>query len=246
MTDRARSSFLYYGHSTVGVRSGSGHFVLIDPWVEGNPMCPESMFAFEAIDAMLITHAHMDHMGDAVELARRYKPKKVVASFEVCGWLESQGVGNCAPMGLGGTQSVLGMEVTMVRADHSSGLFDETGQNSRFVDGGAASGYCVVTSEGFRFYHAGDTALFSDMKLIAELYRPSLGFLPIGDLFTMGPSGAALACKFLGLSQVVPIHFGTFPVLTGTVAAFREEVAALGIDCEVAELAPGDSLQSSS
>jgi len=240
MPPAARPSFLYYGHSTVGVRSVGGRFILIDPWVQGNPMCPEKLYDFATIDAILITHAHMDHMGDAVALAKRYRPEKVVASFEICGWLESRGVGNLAPMGLGGAQDVLGVEVTMVRADHSSGLLDETGQSARFIDGGVASGYCIASPEGFCFYHAGDTALFSDMRLIAELYRPSLGFLPIGDLFTMGPRGAAHACKFLELAQVVPIHFGTFPVLTGTVAAFLEEVAALGIDCEVVELAPGD------
>ncbi|MFQ5524834.1 MAG: metal-dependent hydrolase [Thermoanaerobaculia bacterium] len=243
MSEPARPTFLYYGHSTVGVRTGDGRFVMIDPWVEGNPMCPESLHEIEKIDAMLITHAHMDHMGDAVALAKRHSPKKVVASYEVCAWLESKGVGNLAPMGLGGAQQVLGLEVTMVRADHSSGLIETDGAN--ILDGGSASGYCVRTSEGFSFYHAGDTAVFSDMKLIADLYTPSLGFLPIGDLFTMGPRTAALACEFLGLSRVVPIHFGTFPVLTGTVDAFRDEVAARAVECQVVALEPGESLAAS-
>ncbi|MCP4203458.1 MAG: metal-dependent hydrolase [bacterium] len=244
MPDVARPKFLYYGHSTVGVQLLDGQTVLIDPWVEGNPMCPESLYEFDKIDAFLITHAHMDHMGDAVELARRHQPKKVVASFEICNWLGSKGVENLAPMGLGGSQNVLGLEVTMVRADHSSGIIEDAGEQpgGEIFDGGVASGYCVRTAEGFCFYHAGDTAVFSDMKLIAELYRPTLGFVPVGDLFTMGPREAALACKFLGLEQAVPIHFGTFPVLTGTPAEFRSQVATLGIDCSVVELAPGDTL----
>jgi L-ascorbate metabolism protein UlaG (beta-lactamase superfamily) len=240
MPDIARPRFLYHGHSTVSVHTVAGQTVLIDPWVQGNPMCPESLYEFDSIDAFLITHAHMDHMGDAVDLAKRYQPKKVVASFEVCNWLEAKGVGDLAPMGLGGSQQVLGLEVTMVRADHSSGIIESSG--GEILDGGVASGYCVRTPEDFCFYHAGDTAVFSDMKLIAELYRPSLGFVPVGDLFTMGPREAALACKFLSLEQAVPIHFGTFPVLTGTPAEFRAEVSALGIDCSVVELAPGDTL----
>jgi L-ascorbate metabolism protein UlaG (beta-lactamase superfamily) len=213
MPDIARPRFLYHGHSTVSVHTVAGQTVLIDPWVQGNPMCPESLYEFDSIDAFLITHAHMDHMGD---------------------------VGDLAPMGLGGSQQVLGLEVTMVRADHSSGIIESSG--GEILDGGVASGYCVRTPEDFCFYHAGDTAVFSDMKLIAELYRPSLGFVPVGDLFTMGPREAALACKFLSLEQAVPIHFGTFPVLTGTPAEFRAEVSALGIDCSVVELAPGDTL----
>ncbi len=242
MTDIERPRFLYYGHSTVGLETVAGQTVLIDPWIQGNPMCPESLYEFEKIDAFLITHAHMDHMGDAVELAKRYIPKKVVASFELCAWLGSKGVRNLAPMGLGGSQNVVGLTVTMVRADHSSGIIEGPVEKpgGEIFDGGVASGYCVRTPEGFSFYHAGDTAVFSDMKLIAELYRPSLGFVPVGDLFTMGPREAALACKFLGLAQVVPIHFGTFPVLTGTAAEFRAEVAALGIDCDVVELAAGN------
>lgn len=242
MPEIARPRFLYYGHSTVGFHTVGGQTVLIDPWVQGNPMCPESLYEFEKIDAFLITHAHMDHMGDAVELAKRYSPKKVVASLEICHWLESKGVENLAPMGIGGTQKVLGLDVTMVRADHSSGIIESPGESPGEVfDGGVASGYCVRTPEGFSFYHAGDTAVFSDLKLIAELYRPSVGFVPVGDLFTMGPREAALACKFLGLERAIPIHFGTFPVLTGTPAEFRAEVAALDIDCTVVELAAGDT-----
>ena len=243
MAEIVRPQFLYYGHSTVGMQTADGQTVLIDPWIESNPMCPASLYEFEKIDAFLITHAHMDHMGDAVALAKRYLPKKIVASLEICNWLESKGVENLAPMGLGGTQKVLGLDVTMVRADHSSGIIEGPGEQpgGAVFDGGAASGFCVRTPGGFSFYHAGDTALFSDMKLLAELYRPTLGFIPVGDLFTMGPREAALACKFLGLEQVVPIHFGTFPALTGTPAEFRTRIAALGIDCGVVDLAPGDT-----
>ena len=183
-----RPTFTYLGHSTVRVDFADGGRWLIDPWVRGNPACPPQLHDLERLDALLITHAHADHFADAVEIATRYEPKRVVANFEICRWLEEQGVANTAPMNLGGSQDVLGHRVTMARADHSSGLED----GGRQLDGGTAAGFVVRTADGFSFYHAGDTALFSDMKLIASLYRPRLGFVPIGDLFTMGPSEAAL------------------------------------------------------
>lgn len=237
MTDPKRPSFTYLGHATVRVDFPDGQRWLIDPWVEGNPSCPQELHDLERLDALLITHAHADHFADAVAVAKRYRPKKVVANFEICSWLEGKGVEATAAMNLGGWQDVLGHSVTMVRADHSSGLDD----NGTQLDGGSASGYVVRTADEFTFYHAGDTALFSDLRLFAELYRPRLGFLPIGDLFTMGPADAARACRYLGLRTVIPIHWGTFPVLTGTPQAFEREVKERELACKTVVLQPGES-----
>lgn len=237
MSRGARPQFTYLGHSTVRCDLPSGEVVLLEPWVDGNPFCPDELKTFERIDAVLITHAHSDHMGDAVEIARRYRPRKVVATFEICQWLEAQGVENTAAMNLGGSQEVLGMNVSMVRADHSSGLIEGTS----IFDGGVASGFVIKLPGGYTFYHAGDTALFSDMQLIGELYRPELAFLPIGDLFTMDPNQAARACRFLGVREVVPIHWGTFPVLTGTPEHLERELNNLGVNCQVVKLLPGES-----
>ncbi len=232
-----RLKFTYLGHATVRCDLPGGEVVLIDPWVGGNPACPDELETFERLDAMLITHAPFDHIADAVSLAQQYKPKVVVGCFEVCHWLESKGVENTSAMNLGGSQEVLGMKVTMVRADHSCGITD----GDQILYGGTASGYVVRMADGFTFYHAGDTALFSDMQLIAELYRPELAFLPIGDLFTMDPMQAARACRFLEIQRVIPIHWGTFPLLTGTPEQLGQAIGDLGARCEVVTLAPGES-----
>ena len=169
------------------------------------------------------------------KLCKRHRPRRVIGTFELCRWLANEGVENTSGMNLGGTQDVLGLAVSMVRADHSSGLLDD----GKFLDGGVASGYVVRMSSGFTFYHAGDTALFSDMRLIAEMYRPELAFLPIGDHFTMDPEAAARACGFLGVSQVVPIHWGTFPILTGRPETLRRSLGELGVACEMLDVTPG-------
>lgn len=237
MSGHPRPKFTWLGHATVRCDLPDGEVLLIDPWVGGNPACPAAAKDLGRLDALLITHGHSDHMADAVEVARRYHPRQVVASFEICHWLGGKGVEGCTPMNVGGTQDVLDLKVTMVRADHTSSIDD----GGRFVEGGAPSGYVVRLPGGYTFYHAGDTALFSDMQLIGELWRPELAFLPIGDLFTMDPQQAARAASFLGVRRVIPIHWGTFPALTGTPSGLVAALSDLGVACEVVALEPGES-----
>ena len=236
MNSSPRPEFQYLGHSTVLCTLPDGRTILIDPWVDNNPACPSGAKELARVDAMLITHAHSDHMGDAVGIAKRHRPQKVVACYEVAAWLGAQGVERCAGMNLGGSQEVLGTRVSMVRADHSSGI--ATPDGIRY--GGLAAGYVVRLAGGYTFYHAGDTALFSDMELIAELYRPELAFLPIGDLYTMDPLHAAIACRLLGVSTVIPIHYATFPALTGTAEALAASLQDRGITTEVVALRAGE------
>lgn len=228
----------WLGHSTFRFESPSGKTILIDPWVMGNPMCPDSEKTFSKVDVMLCTHGHFDHIGDAVEIARKYDPV-VVGIFELCTWLQKKGVRQIAPMNKGGTQQVGDIKVTMTHALHSCGIQD----GDQIVYGGEACGYVIEFANGLRFYHAGDTAVFKDMELIRDLYEPQIAMLPIGDHFTMSPREATYACGLLRPKVVIPMHFGTFPLLTGTPFELRKDVDTFGI--EVLELKPGETVTSS-
>jgi L-ascorbate metabolism protein UlaG (beta-lactamase superfamily) len=226
-------SFTWLGHATFIFRTPGGKRIIMDPWVSTNPVCPESAKHVGALDLMLITHGHGDHTADAVSIGRS-SGAPVVAPFELAVWLQKKGLQHVTGMNPGGTLHMLGLSITMVPAFHSSSV-DESGQ---VVYTGIATGYVIKFEDGTTVYFAGDTSVFGDMRLIAEMYKPSIGFLPIGDLYTMGPEQAAKACELLGISQIVPMHYGTFPALTGTPAKLRE---LLGSGTQMLELKPGES-----
>ena len=227
-------SFTWLGHSTFLFRSPGGKRILIEPFVASNPSCPESAKKLGELDLILITHGHSDHMADAVSIARA-SGAHVIANYEICLWLESKGIQNTAPMGHGGTLALGGLSITMVNAVHGSSALED----GRVVYMGHPAGYVIRFEDGETIYFAGDTDLFGDMRLVGELHRPSIAFLPIGDRFTMGPTAAARAVEFLGVRQVVPMHYGTFPFLTGTPAELRALVELRGV--QVLELKPGET-----
>jgi L-ascorbate metabolism protein UlaG (beta-lactamase superfamily) len=220
----------WLGHATFLVQTPGDKTILIDPWVMGNPMCPEKDKALKNLDVMLCTHGHFDHIGDAVEIAKKHKPV-VVAIPELGHWLGKKGVQQVSGMNKGGTQAVADIKVTMVHADHSCGITD----GDQIVYGGEACGYVIEFSNGIRIYHAGDTNVFGDMAIIRELYAPDIAMIPIGDHYTMSPREAAYACNLLKPKTVIPMHFGTFPVLTGRPAALQKLVPGV----EIAEMKPG-------
>jgi len=235
MAEKGSVRITWLGHSTFLTLSVTGKRILIDPWVGGNPATPEAMKTLDRLDAMLITHGHFDHIADAVALATSLEPV-VVCSYETSVWLESKGVGHVLGMNKGGTVEVAGVKVTMVHAEHSCGILDD----GKVVYGGEAAGYVMEFENGYRVYHAGDTNIFGGMELIARLYRPDLAMLPIGGHYTMGPREAAMACGLLSVRTVIPMHYGTFPVLTGTPADLEREATGLK-GLRVVRLKPGES-----
>jgi L-ascorbate metabolism protein UlaG (beta-lactamase superfamily) len=237
MIDMKGNKITYFGHSTFSLTTPSGQVALIDPFVMSNPVCPAALKKVPRLDVIFLSHAHSDHSADLLALAKQHKPK-IVAIFETCLWVQSKGFGQeTKSMGKGGTQQVGEFQVTMTHAFHSNSIHD----GDKVVYAGEPAGLIIRMPGGFTVYHAGDTALFGDMKLIGELYKPDLALLPIGDHFTMGPREAAHAIRLLGVKHVIPMHYATFPFLTGTPEALRSESKDIA-GLEILALKPGESL----
>ncbi len=234
MSDLKGTTVTWLGHATVLVETPAGTKILIDPFLEQNPKFPKDFPMPASLDLILATHGHFDHIGDVIPMARK-TGAPVVAMYELAGWFAGKGVEHTIGMGYGGSYTHKDVTLTMTEARHSSGIQD----GGAFVYGAEPAGYVLTVENGPVLYHAGDTNVFSDMQLIRDLYGPTFGMLPIGGHFTMDPRGAALATKFLGLSVVLPLHWGTMPQLTGTPEELERHIGHTGV--QVLKLAPGES-----
>jgi L-ascorbate metabolism protein UlaG (beta-lactamase superfamily) len=228
----------WLGHSMFLIGLPGGVRLLTDPWL-GNPKCPPAFAKPESlrpVHLILVSHGHSDHLTDAVPVARA-TGAPVACLFEIGQYLAQRGLQDVKDMGIGGTQEIAGVTVTMTQAVHSGSIVD----GGRILYLGGAAGFIIRAPGAPVIYFAGDTGLFGDMKIIGEIYQPQIAFLPIGDLYTMGPDTAAIAARWLGVRQVVPMHWGTFPALRGTPAMLREHLR--GTTIEVLELQPGQSTE---
>ena len=229
----ADGSLTWLGHASFRLDTPGGKRVYVDPFLSGNPKCPEGELSPERVDIIAITHGHGDHVGDAVQLTKKFGPE-VVCMVELKGWLGKQGapVGDYPGINKGGSQEIDGIRFTLTNAFHSSSSDD-----GAYL--GEPCGIVVELENGFTIYFAGDTCVFGDMQLIGRIYEPDLAVLPIGDWFTMSPKEAALALELLGVGRCVPCHYGTFPILTGTPDELRE--LAPGVEVHAPE--PGGTVE---
>jgi L-ascorbate metabolism protein UlaG (beta-lactamase superfamily) len=229
----AALSITWFGHATFVVTTPGGKRIVFDPWLTGNPKAPAGAKIDQA-DVICLTHGHRDHSGDVLAVARA-TGAPLVAVFELAHWFQGKGLKDVIAMGIGGTVDVKGLKISMTAAVHTSSV--EEADTAPYV--GLATGFVVRMEDNRAIYFAGDTALFGDMRLIRDLYAPEIAFLPIGDHYTMDPVAAAKACEMLGVRQVVPMHYGTFPALTGSPETLKKLVEPLGVDVLV--LKPGET-----
>jgi L-ascorbate metabolism protein UlaG (beta-lactamase superfamily) len=246
-----QTSLTWYGHACVEIRTPGGRTVLLDPWF-GNPKSPMAAADVGRCDVLLVSHGHFDHLGsgpravreaDSLAIARRTKPAWPCV-HELSLWLEDRlgGAGvEVVGMNKGGTVEARGLQVSMVHADHSAGDWSAEGDGPLYL--GEPVGFVIGLEDGSTIYYTGDTALFGDMALIGRRFKPDLAILPIGGHYTMGPADAALAAELIGTKELLPVHYGTFPILAGSPAALRTELASRGLDdvC-VHEPAPGQAI----
>ena len=228
-------SLTWLGHSSFELTLSSGETYLLDPWLE-NPKAPVG-YKPTRVDGILLSHGHVDHIASVQPLAAEFGCP-VVGIYDLTTWLESKGVKNTIGMNKGGTVKLGSITVTLTYASHSS-TFSEDG---KFIPLGEACGLVIGLPDGRAIYFAGDTDVFGDMRLIADLYQPEIAILPIGDFYTMGPKQAAMACRLIRPKTVIPMHYGSFDALTGTPQALIDLIADLK-DVRVLSPLPGDAVQ---
>lgn len=223
----------YLGHSACLVQTGD-HALLIDPFLSGNGACPVKPGDIKC-DFILLTHAHNDHFGDTIEIAKA-NDATVIAGYELACYCESKGL-TVHPMGLGGKRAFPFGSVKLTLAHHSSSYTEEDGS---VVAVGTPNGF-LIEADGTTLYHAGDTALFLDMKMIGEMFAVDVALLPIGDNFTMGIEDATAALDLIRPRIVIPVHYNTFPPIEVDATLFKEAAETVGVQCAL--LAPGEELE---
>ena len=246
-----KTELLWLGQASFRIKTPGGKTIVVDPWLTGGPKTPApyktDLSALGKVDLLLVTHAHVDHIGDAPELAvmhktKLYGPADMVTPLITLGLLPAD-LGHRFNK-TGSVKPLPGIKVTAVQAEHSSLLVwknPATGKNESHP-AGEAVGYIIELENGFKIWHMGDTGLFGDMKFITERYKPDLVLMPIGGNFTMAPDDAAFAARnWIQPKMVIPMHYNSNPLTPGTLAEFQE--AMKGSSVKVVPMTEGQSVE---
>jgi L-ascorbate metabolism protein UlaG (beta-lactamase superfamily) len=232
----ADPALTWLGHAAFKYSTRNGKVLLIDPWTT-NPKAPKKL-TLNRVDGILVTHGHSDHVGEAFELAKKHNVP-LIASFELTQIALKHGVKDVLPLNPSGSTEIAGVKVTAVQAVHSSSF--KEGEN--LIYAGAPLGFVLEEYGSLTLYHAGDTGVFEDMAMINQIYQPQIVMLPIGGVYTMKPIEAARAAGFLSPRTVIPMHYGTFPALTGAPEELKKEMARLRLPAKLRELTPGEEVK---
>lgn len=215
---------MWLGHASFQVITSKGSVIYLDPWINGNPVCPIKLEDIREADIVCVTHGHPDHLGDGIDIAKKTKAK-FVCSPEIGKYAEMAGIPydreNSIPLNIGGTAKIGEITVTMVPAVHSSDTWIE----GKMYPGSGACGFIIKTEDNIRIYFAGDTGLFGDMRLIGEVYAPHIAILPVGGKYNMGIREAAIASSLISSEVVIPMHYGTYPNQMVDIDEFKRLVA---------------------
>ncbi len=227
----------WLGHSAFRIKTPGDKIIYVDPWLD-NPVAPPDAKLTNRADLIVLTHGHFDHFGNTLELASQLN-SRVVCNFEISVFLKSKGLPDDRVIGMNTSGSITldGITFTMVHAIHSSGISD----GDKIVDGGTAAGFVIKLEDGYTIYHTGDTALFTDMKTIARLYKPQVIMMCIGGFYTMSPLEAAEAIKLMKPRMVIPMHYGSFPALSGSPEALKK-LLPKSVKTKIMALKPGEIL----
>jgi L-ascorbate metabolism protein UlaG (beta-lactamase superfamily) len=235
MAHAAEPKLRWLGHAAFVFSSRMGNVFLIDPWIT-NPKAPKNV-SFTHVEGILVTHGHFDHVGEAFELSKKFNAP-LIASHELTEIAKKHGVTNVLPINQGGSQKIGDVTITAVTAVHSSSY--KEGDTEIYA--GAPLGFVVAEDGAPTFYHAGDTGVTYDMALVSELYHPAVALLPIGGVYTMKPEEAAIAARSLQVYSIIPMHYGTFPALTGTPEELTRELKRRGVPSRVVSMTPGQEV----
>jgi len=236
----------WLGHPAFEIITDEGKYIYLDPWLNGNPVSPIKAKDVKRADIVCVSHGHFDHLGDAIEIAKK-TGAKLICSPEIGFYADSKGLkydeASC-PLNIGGSVNINGITIHMTFAAHTTELYgEEWHKEKKVLPGSGSVGYIIETENNIRIYFAGDTGLFGDMRIIGDIYNPHIALLPVGGKYNMGPKLASIAVKWIRPEVVIPMHYNTFPAIKQDMEVFEKYIEDVVPGIRLVVLKPGEKFE---